>query len=586
MKKWKLPLALVLALALLACCAPAMSDQEAAVYSHVGETLADFSVKTIDGETFSLAAALQEKELVLINLWATWCGPCESEFPFMQQAYEQYADKVAIIALSVEPNDTPEVLTAYAESHGLTFSIGSVGSTGLDDTFATVGIPTTIVVDRYGVIGYIGIGAMGSVGDFRSLFDHFTGEDYTETDILEELPPAMPTVDRADETELAAALGVQGVFNSPDETVWPMIPAERDGRSVLVSSNQGEGETVCGVYWTAEAVEGDALVFTFATSTETALDLLRVIVDDVIVKSFGGEHDWTDWAIALEPGVHTVGFEYQKDYYTDSGVDTVWLDSVGVVSGDEAAAALAALPQYPVADEFAIAIENGDARRIQFSGDVGDLREAFACDSYWIVPGDAASALITLSADVDPETAFSYSNFDNEIQPLLEALSEGAYRVTTGVDSKLTTGYTYTNLYVYPRADFLSVEELRGVMLFASEANVDAFIEEMAADGLTLTWADYDGAADTADAAGESAYTVLFTDQDGAPVPGCVVNFCTDTACVPVVADENGAAVFTGAPYAYHLQVIKVPEGYSFDTAQEFTADPNGGEISFTVTRN
>ena len=69
-------------------------------------------------------------------------------------------------------------------------------------------------------------------------------------------------------------------------------------------------------------------------------------------------------------------------------------------------------------------------------------------------------------------------------------------------------------------------------------------------------------------------------------MPGCIVNFCTEEMCVPAVADENGVATFTGEPYAYHLQVIRVPEGYSFDTAQEFTADPNGGEVRFTVNKN
>ena len=76
-----------------------------------------------------------------------------------------------------------------------------------------------------------------------------------------------------------------------------------------------------------------------------------------------------------------------------------------------------------------------------------------------------------------------------------------------------------------------------------------------------------------------------FVDQNDAPVPGCIINFCTDEACVPTVADENGVAVFEGAPYAYHLQVIKVPEGYEFDTKQEFYAEPEGGELTFVVTK-
>ncbi len=79
---------------------------------------------------------------------------------------------------------------------------------------------------------------------------------------------------------------------------------------------------------------------------------------------------------------------------------------------------------------------------------------------------------------------------------------------------------------------------------------------------------------------------VKFVDQDGEPVPGCVINFCTDETCVPTFADEEGIAVFEGMPYAYHLQVIKVPEGYSFDTAYEFYVDEEaGGTMTVTVQK-
>ena len=73
-----------------------------------GQPFEDFTVETIDGGSFTLSEALKDKDLVLINLWATWCGPCRMEFPYMQQAYEQYSDRIAIIALSVEPEDTVE----------------------------------------------------------------------------------------------------------------------------------------------------------------------------------------------------------------------------------------------------------------------------------------------------------------------------------------------------------------------------------------------------------------------------------------------------------------------------------------------
>lgn len=588
-------LVLVLALALGGVTATA----EDAIYGQLGEAVPDFTVSTIDGGTFTLSEALAEKDLVLINLWATWCGPCEMEFPYLEEAYEQYEDQVAVIALSVEADDSVEVLTEYAESHGLTFPIGSDTGIGLGDIYATEGIPTSVFVDRFGNAGMIEIGSQPSTSAFTRVFDYFLSDLYTETAPLMEAPPALPTVDYVDEAELSAALNVEGgaiAFTNPEEEyTWPMIPAEKDGRTVLVPSNVGENETTASVFANVTAKEGDALAFDFATSTEGAADLLYVTVDGETAKVFGGEHDWTTWLIALEPGEHHIGLSYSKDYYDEAGLDIIWLDNVRLANGDEAEAIRAAMPVYPIADEFAIVPVDGEAKEIVFEGDEDDmLFEYFYCDSYWIVP-EQVVANATLTADIDPEAAFSYSNYDGSQFAMSGQLNaEGtAYTISSYVDSLDTTGYSYSNLYVYRDVEGMDPSGVCGIMLFPDEENVNAFIEEMAGEGLEgLSWHYADGTLPATDAVAASdaddgmrEYTAIFVDQDGAPVPGCIINFCTDETCVPAVADKNGVAVFSGPAYPYHLQVIKVPEGYAFDTTQEFYAEDDGGEMTFVVEK-
>lgn len=65
------------------------------------------------------------------------------------------------------------------------------------------------------------------------------------------------------------------------------------------------------------------------------------------------------------------------------------------------------------------------------------------------------------------------------------------------------------------------------------------------------------------------AYVLHVTDQDGNPVSGVYVNFCTDSACVMQKSDEKGMIIFDGEPGVYHLQLLKVPEGYYFDKDYE-----------------
>lgn len=138
--------------------------------------LKDFTVKTIDGKDFTLSEALKDHDLVLINLWATWCPPCKMEFPFLQEAWSKNKDRVAVIALSVEPADTEAKLQSYARAVGLTFPIASAGSTGLD-SFAASGIPTTVLVDREGNVASVEIGAKVSVQEFEDLFAQYLPEE-------------------------------------------------------------------------------------------------------------------------------------------------------------------------------------------------------------------------------------------------------------------------------------------------------------------------------------------------------------------------------------------------------------------------
>ena len=72
------------------------------------------------------------------------------EFPYLEEAWKQYQDRVAVIALSVEAGDTAPKLTEFARTNGLTFPIGSDIGVGLDGYFEVTAIPTSVIVDRFG----------------------------------------------------------------------------------------------------------------------------------------------------------------------------------------------------------------------------------------------------------------------------------------------------------------------------------------------------------------------------------------------------------------------------------------------------
>ena len=147
-----------------------------------GMTMPDFEAVTTDGEKVSLSSLMDGKDVTVVVLFATWCGPCEKEFPFMDEVYKKYQDKMSMIALDVDSLDSDKSAKEYADSHGLSFPVayypdGSIGS------IKATAYPTTLVVDRNGKIGMHRIGSMPDEEIFEKIVTQFMGDDYQETQV-------------------------------------------------------------------------------------------------------------------------------------------------------------------------------------------------------------------------------------------------------------------------------------------------------------------------------------------------------------------------------------------------------------------
>ena len=141
-----------------------------------GQPMPDFTVSLTDGTTATLSELLKEKDLVVLNIFASWCGPCEKEFPEMEKVYQANKDKMVIVSVSGDPDDTMEMISDYKASHGLSFPMGLAGD-ALD--FLTIpGFPTTIFVNRDGKAGFVKVGAFVGEKDFADKVGIFLSSDY------------------------------------------------------------------------------------------------------------------------------------------------------------------------------------------------------------------------------------------------------------------------------------------------------------------------------------------------------------------------------------------------------------------------
>ena len=155
-----------------------------------GQVMPDFTVSLTDGSQATLSELLKENDLVVLNIFASWCGPCEVEFPEMEKVYQANSSRMEIVSVSGDPDDTMEVIADYKASHGLSFPMGLAG-----DALGFInvpGFPTTLFIDKQGQIGLIKIGAFVEEGAFETKVNYFLSQDYSGETLEAEIAKSNP----------------------------------------------------------------------------------------------------------------------------------------------------------------------------------------------------------------------------------------------------------------------------------------------------------------------------------------------------------------------------------------------------------
>lgn len=109
-----------------------------------------FSLGALDGNTYH-AGGPRDKAL-LINFWASWCGPCEREAPDLKRLYDKYKDKIDFYAVNITQGDKLNDVKAFVQQHGFTFPVLLDTEGKAAELYRVYAIPTTFLVDRNGVI--------------------------------------------------------------------------------------------------------------------------------------------------------------------------------------------------------------------------------------------------------------------------------------------------------------------------------------------------------------------------------------------------------------------------------------------------
>jgi peroxiredoxin len=142
----------------------------------VGSTAPNFRARDIHSGAVHTMADYRG-QVVLLNIWATWCEPCRIEMPSMEELYRAYAPRgLHIVAVSIDDGASEDSIRAYARNLGLTFEILHDPTHAIEKAYQTTGYPESFVIDRQGTIRRKWISAADwNAPSSRALFDELLG---------------------------------------------------------------------------------------------------------------------------------------------------------------------------------------------------------------------------------------------------------------------------------------------------------------------------------------------------------------------------------------------------------------------------
>ena len=124
----------------------------------IGKPAPSFSVASANGKGKADLASLKGK-VVIVDFWATWCGPCKESFPKLQELYTKYSSNgVEIVGLSEDDDNSPQI-AEFGQAHGaVKFPIGWDSAKSIAGQYKPPTMPTSFIIDKNGIVRFAHVG--------------------------------------------------------------------------------------------------------------------------------------------------------------------------------------------------------------------------------------------------------------------------------------------------------------------------------------------------------------------------------------------------------------------------------------------
>ena len=118
--------------------------------AELGQPAPDFSLPDLGGQQVSLSRF--RGKIVMLDSWATWCGPFRMTLPVVERLQKEYADSMVVLAVNLQ--ETHDIVNDYVRAHGIHSRVllDEEGSVGL--MYGAESIPLQVLIDKQGVVRY------------------------------------------------------------------------------------------------------------------------------------------------------------------------------------------------------------------------------------------------------------------------------------------------------------------------------------------------------------------------------------------------------------------------------------------------
>ncbi len=326
--------------------------------------------------TIKLSEYLKNYSAVVLQFFYTGCSPCREEFPYINKVYnytasttgENYYDKIGWIEFdSPTAGDTLGVMQNFiTSSYGFDNFAYVYDEARYDTNFGVTAYPTTVVIDRYGVVAYYESGSQPSYSPWIKLFEYYSSDDYapnysssggssdSDTDTT-----VIPNVTMPDSSEFVESIVTTddkytfadtftfSPYSDEDGNLdiysWPWLVSGKDDDEIdsisdyIYTSNAHELGTYSILVIDVQLEEGQVFMFDYFTSTEPGNDILYVQVDTVLQAQLSGEAEgWkTFYYVAAHTGSYQITLTYSKDSSIDVGDDKIYVSNMRLGLAEE-----------------------------------------------------------------------------------------------------------------------------------------------------------------------------------------------------------------------------------------------------------